>query len=84
MNRDDQKNNLQKTASKKVEYRNRPAYSQPRGRSMPVSYTHLDVYKRQYLNNVIAVTDFPFAVLRNFCCTENMVIHIFCLLYTSG
>ena len=34
MNRDDQKNNLQKTASKKVEYRNRPAYSQPRGRSM--------------------------------------------------
>ena len=38
MNRDDQKNNLQKTASKKVEYRNRPA---------SVSYTHLDVYKRQ-------------------------------------
>ena len=34
MNRDDQKNNLQKTASKKVEYRNRPAHSQPRGRSM--------------------------------------------------
>ena len=34
MNRDDQKNNLQKAASKKVEYRNRPAHSQPRGRSM--------------------------------------------------
>ena len=28
------KSNLQKTASKKVEYRNRPAHSQPRGRSM--------------------------------------------------
>ena len=34
MNRDDQKNNLQKAASKKVEYRKRPAHSQPRGRSM--------------------------------------------------
>ena len=34
MNRDDKKNSLQKTTSKKVEYRNRPAHTHPRGRSM--------------------------------------------------
>lgn len=34
MNRNGQKHNLQKTTSKKVEYRNRPAHSQPRERSM--------------------------------------------------
>ena len=33
MNRDDQKNNLQKTASKKVEYRNRPAGQKSKGQS---------------------------------------------------
>ena len=34
MNRDDQKITYKRLQNKKVEYRNRPAHSQPRGRSM--------------------------------------------------